>query len=255
MITGRFLMGRQRGALSGEEKQAIEDTMSEVRSYPARQDVVCRNEQVDFSTYLIEGYMCRYMDDRRGYRQLVAVHVPGDFVDLHAFPMKRLDHDVATLGPVKIAIFPHEALATLCERLPRVARMLWFSTLLDAAMHREWIFRLGRLGAEGRLAHFFCELAVRLRFVGLNDDGRFALPLVQADIAEACGITSVHANRVLRQLRETGLMTFKNGQVALLDEPALRRMAEFDEQYLYGSDETRGQPRPAEENNDAQAAT
>jgi CRP-like cAMP-binding protein len=209
--------------------------MSDVRIYGPRQDIVCRGETIDFSTFLIEGAMCRYMDDRRGYRQLVAVHVPGDFVDLHAFPMKHLDHDVATLGTAKVGIFRHTALARLCDVYPQLGRMLWFSTLLDAAMHREWIFRLGRLGAEGRIAHFFCELSERLRMVGLDEEGCFDFPLVQPDIAEACGITPIHANRVLRNLRERGLMTFKNNRALISDEPGLRRLAEFDPSYLYGT--------------------
>jgi CRP-like cAMP-binding protein len=229
-------MGRARANLSNEELKALEGAMSTVLDYPARRDVVCRGEPVDFSTFLIEGHMCRYMDDRRGYRQLVAVHVPGDFVDLHAFPMKRLEHDVATLGPAKVAIFPHKVLMTLCDRFPGLGRMLWFSTLLDGAMHREWIFRLGRLGAEGRIAHFFCELTERLRMVGLAEHGRYCVPLVQADVAEACGITSIHTNRILRLLREQSLMTFKNGEVTIANEPGLRRLAEFNDDYLYGGD-------------------
>ena len=160
-----------------------------------------RGELVNQSCLLVEGYMCRYLDDRNGHRQLVSMHVPGDFVDLHGFPMKRLDHDIATLGPCTAAYFDHRTLAALQERHPRLTRRLWFSTLLDAAIHREWIFRLGRLGAEGRVAHFFCEINARLEMVDLAADGCFALPATQADLAEACGITGVHANRVLRLMR------------------------------------------------------
>ena len=111
--------------------------------------------------------------------------------------------------------------------------MLWYSTLLDAAMHREWIFRLGRLGAEGRVAHFFAELEARMAMVGLAPDGRFALPMTQADLGEACGITGVHANRVLRRLREDGLLAFAGRQVEVLDRAELRRLGEFQSDYLY----------------------
>lgn len=234
LATRRFLMGRGRDRMSIEECDMLEEAMSERRTVPARQILVCRGQHVATSTYLISGYICRYMDDREGHRQLVALHVPGDFVDLHAFPMKRLDHDVATLGPVEIGVFTHEALAGLGERHPHLTRMLWYSTLLDAAMHREWIFRLGRLGALGRVAHFFCEVEARLSMVGLARDHRFTLPLIQSDLAEATGLTGVHVNRTLRRLREDGLLDFRNGTASILDMARLARIAEFEADYLYG---------------------
>ena len=207
--------------------------MSHVRTVPARTTIMRRGELVNTSAMLLDGFMCRYLDDRNGHRQLVSMHVPGDFVDLHGFPMKRLDHDIATLGPCTIAYFEHRTLEQILERHPRLTRWLWFSTLLDAAIHREWIFRLGRLGAEGRVAHFFCEMNARLEMVGLAADGRFVLPATQADLAEACGITGVHANRVLRLMRERELATFRSGEVRILDAKRLVTLAEFDPTYLY----------------------
>jgi CRP-like cAMP-binding protein len=233
LVTRRFLMGRGRNTLSYEERHAIEDAMGPVRTIPARNQIIGRGERLEASTYLIEGYVCRYMDDRDGHRQLVAIHVPGDFIDLHAFPMKRLDHDIGTLGPVKVAVYDHRVLTGLTERMPHLTRKLWFSTLLDAAMHREWIFRLGRLGADGRIAHFFCELFVRLKMVDLVDGSTFQLPLTQTDLGEACGLTGVHVNRTLRSLREDGMLSFRNGEVTVLDFARLARVAEFDADYLY----------------------
>jgi CRP-like cAMP-binding protein len=234
MLTRRFLLGRARDALSEEERQVLESAVASVRTVPARTTTMRRGELVNQSCLLIDGFMCRYLDDRQGHRQLVSMHVPGDFVDLHGFPMKRLDHDIATLGPCTIAMFDHRTLATIQERYPRLTRWLWFSTLLDAAIHREWIFRLGRLGAEGRVAHFFCELNARLEMVGLAADGAFTLPATQADLAEACGITGVHANRVLRLMRERELAIFRGGEVRILDLKRLTQLAEFDPVYLYG---------------------
>ncbi|WP_174279278.1 Crp/Fnr family transcriptional regulator [Sphingomonas bacterium] len=235
MLTGRFLLGRSREALSEDECLVLENAVSSVQELPARYTMMRRGEPVNTSTLLVEGFMCRYLDDRDGYRQLVSMHVPGDFVDLHGFPMKRLDHDLATLGPCKIALFDHKVLAELVERYPHLTRMMWFSTLLDAAIHREWIFRMGRLGAEGRVAHLFCELNARLSMIGLAKDGRFSLPATQSDIAEACGITGVHVNRVLRIMRERDLLLFRSGEAQIRDMGRLRTMAEFDPAYLYGS--------------------
>lgn len=234
MLTHRFLLGRARDALSQEERDVLENSVAKVRVLPARTQLQRRGELVTTSTMLLDGFMCRYLDDREGYRQLVSIHVPGDFVDLHGFPMKRLDHDVASLGPCKIATFEHATIADILHHHPRLTRWLWFATLLDAAIHREWVFRLGRLGAEGRVAHFFCELHARLEMVELTRNGRFTLPATQADVAEACGITGVHVNRVLRLMRERGLATFRGGEVHLLDLPRLRALAEFDPVYLYG---------------------
>ena len=242
MLTEKFLMGRGRRDLTDDETAMIEDAVEGVKTIPGRQLVVRAGQRIDTSMMLLDGYVCRYMDDREGHRQLVAVHVPGDFVDLHAFPMKWLDHDVATLGPVTVATFEHATLERIIERAPHLTQMLWFSTLLDAAMHREWIFRLGRLDSMGRLAHFFCELHERLAMVDLVEDGRFALPMTQADLGEACGMTAVHVNRTLRVLREQGILLVRDGVVCLQDRARLRRMAEFDPGYLYG---TAGQPADA----------
>ena len=235
MLTEKFLLGRGRDELTDHEKQILERSVREVRTLSSRHRLVRAGDPVDTSTLLLEGFICRYMDDRDGLRQLVAVHVPGDFVDLHAFPMKRLDHDVATIGPVKIAMFGHATLQTITEQFPHLTRRLWFSTLLDAAMHRQWIFRIGRLGAEGRVAHLFCEIYTRLQMVGLAQDGQYALPMTQPDLAEACGITGVHVNRVLRLLRERDLVTFRANLVSITDFPGLARVGEFTPDYLYGT--------------------
>lgn len=235
-LTARFLMGRRRARLSAEELGAMNAAAGTVRDLPPRKVIARTGERVTESTLLLEGYICRYMDDRDGQRQLVALHVPGDFVDLHGYPLERLDHDVATLSQVRVACWPHRALDELLHQRPNLTKMLWFSTLLDAAMHREWIFRLGRLNAEGRIAHLFCETEARLEMVGLASDGRFHLPLKQADLAEACGLTSVHVNRVLRQLRERELMLFRGGEVRILDRRGLRQLGEFNPAYLFGDE-------------------
>lgn len=233
-VTDKFLRGRGRPRLSEEELGMLERTVDRVRELPTRHTLVRAGDRVKTSTLLLEGFMCRYMDDHSGYRQLVAIHVPGDFVDLHAFPMERLDHDIATLSAVRIASWPHEALENIAETRPHLTRILWFSTLLDASIHREWIFRMGRLDAEGRIAHFICELKVRLDMVGLVDDDRFMLPLRQADVAEACGLTGVHVNRVLRSLRERDVMIFRDGKVTIMNWKQLCALGQFDPAYLRG---------------------
>ena len=169
--------------------------------------------------------------------QLVSIQVPGDFVDLHGYPLRVLDHDVGTLTETEVALVTHAHLDALVAEEPALARKLWFSTLLDAAIHREWIFKLGRLPSHGRVAHFLCETECRLRAVGLSSGARFELPLTQPDIAEVCGLTSIHVNRVLRDLRERGFVTVRGGIVSIHDGIALARLAEFDPTYLYTDDD------------------
>ena len=214
----------------------MDGAISEVRSVPPRATLVQAGEIIHHSTLLLDGLMSRYIDDRRGLRQLVAVHVPGEFVDLHAFPMQRLDHSVGTLTSAKVAIAPHNALKAILDPRPELARKLWFSTLIDAAMHRAWLFRLGRLDAVGRLAHFLCEMEARLRAAGLSDGRRFPLELTQADLAEICGLTTVHVNRAMRQLREAELCLVRGGSVEMLDAAGLARRGDFDPAYLYLDD-------------------
>jgi CRP-like cAMP-binding protein len=204
-----------------------------VVTYDARRTIIPAETQLAASLYLVEGFMCRYLDDRRGNRQLVSMQIPGDFVDLHGYPLRSLDHDVGTLSPVEVAIFQHADLEAVFARRPELTRKLWFSTLLDAALHREWIFKLGRLPSHGRVAHLLCETNARLTAVGLSDGRRFELPLTQLDLGEMCGMTSIHVNRVIRDLRERGLCTFRGGVVELHDAEELARIGEFQPAYLY----------------------
>jgi CRP-like cAMP-binding protein len=238
LLTALFLKERGRDTMTPEDIETLESSIDEVRAIPARTIVVRREERVRSSSLLLEGVMCRYMDDRQGNRQIVAFHVPGDFVDLHGFAMRHLDHDVAALTPVRVAMAGHDRLERIVAGYPRLTRLLWFSTLLDAAMHREWVFRLGRLEADGRVAHLFCELHARLAMVDMVRDGIFRFPVTQIDLAEASGITPVHLNRVLRSLRERGLMTFRSGDVHIFDLDALAALADFDPAYLYGGGPT-----------------
>jgi CRP-like cAMP-binding protein len=232
-VTKDFMRGRGRAALSPDEMAVLEAAMDRIVTVPARTTVIARGERVRVSTLLVEGAMCRFMDARDGYRQLLAFQVPGDFVDLHAYPLHYLDHDVATIVESRMAIFPHERIDAIVNEHPRLARLLWRSTMLDAALHREWIFRLGRLDAAGRIAHFLCEVYYRMDAVGRVVDGRFALPLTQQDLGEACGLTSVHVNRTLRRLREEGLAAVGRGEAHVLDLPGLARTGEFETDYLF----------------------
>lgn len=233
MLVERFLLNRRNGGLSAGERRILENAVSGTIDFPARAKVVRDGDAMTVSMLLVNGFLSRYVDDREGVRQLVAAHIPGDFVDLHAYPLKVMDHDVGALTDVRLAVVPHERLDAIMRECPELARKLWFSTLVDAAMHRAWVFRLGRLNSFARVANFLCETNARMFAVGLSDGRRFALPLKQFDLGDICGLTSVHVNRVLRELRERGLCTFRSGQVTIHDIGGLTRLGEFDPGYLH----------------------
>jgi len=233
MFTERFLRDKRGVHLERDERDRLEASITEIQLVEPRKTIVRAGEVLQQSTLLVEGIMSRHIDDRHGLRQLVAVHMPGDFVDLHAFPLKVLEHDVGTMTSATVAIVPHTELESIMEEMPQLTRKLWFSTLLDGAIHRAWIFRLGRLDAIGRVAHFLSETNVRLVSAGLSDGRRFALGLTQADVAEICGLTNVHVNRVMRHLREERLCVFRSSLVEILDPVKLAARGQFDPAYLY----------------------
>ena len=233
VLTEKFLGDGSVVQLDAGERERLERAVSHTLYLPARKTVIRSGEPMSQSLLLVDGIMARYIDDRHGNRQLVAVHVTGDFVDLHAFPLKVLDHDVATITPCRAAMVPHSALEDILHGQPGLTRKLWYSTLIDAAIHRAWLFRLGRLDAVGRVAHFFCETHRRLAAVGCAEGADFTTGLTQADLAEICGLTTVHINRVLRQLREEGLCRFGAGRVEILDLARLSARGQFDADYLY----------------------
>lgn len=237
VFSEQVLKWRKGAGLDAAERNRIDSSVVEVRTFGAREVIVRAGQTLDVSLLLIHGLMSRHVDDRDGVRQMVSVHVPGDFVDLHAFPLKTLDHDVGTLTSVCAAIVPHRALAQIVEDAPELARKLWYATLLDAAMHRKWVYRLGRLSAHQRLAHFFCETNLRMAAVNLSDKRRFVLPLTQADLGEICGLTAIHVNRVIRDLREWSLVTFRASVVEIHDLPGLTELGAFEPAYLYFEDD------------------
>ena len=232
-VAALLLKLRVRDLVGREEEEVLRASVAEIRDHPAGRTIIRSGTSLSASTLLVEGIVCRYKDLADGQRQIMELHVAGDFVDLHGFLLKRLDHNIGTMTPVRIALVPHDALRGITETHPHLGRMLWFSTLLDAAIHREKILSIGRRSALARIAHIFCELLVRLRLVGLADETGYALPLTPADLADVTGLTSVHVNRMLKKLRDEKLLTFRGGRVSVGDWEGLQRVAEFDPTYLH----------------------
>src|SRR3982751_6676247 len=195
MIEKAILKLKARDAMSGEEERILADAVVRWEDVPSDRIVVRGGEELTCSILLIDGLMCRYKDLRNGERQIMELHVPGDFLDLHSYLLKRLDHNVISLVASRIAIVPHSNLVSITELHPHLGRLLWLSTLIDAAIHREWLVSLGRRSAIARVAHLFCEMHARLLLVEMADETGFPLRMTQTDLAECLGLTSVHVNR------------------------------------------------------------
>ena len=233
MIEKAMMQLRARDQVSRDEEAAIRAAIAQVRAYPPDRTVIEPGVDVTASTLLLEGLMCRYRDLRDGQRQITGLHVPGDFLDLHSLTLKHLDHGVLALTPCSAAIMPHDRLVAISETFPHLTRLFWLMTNLDAAIHREWAVSLGRRPAIARLAHLFCELKVRFGVVGMADADGYPLALTQAELGECLGLTTVHVNRMLCNLRERGLAEFRGSRVVIHDFDGLARVADFDPAYLY----------------------
>lgn len=218
--------------MSLEEGSILEAAVSHCAEVPADVDLVSAGEMVDTCKLVVEGWSCRYGELPDGRRQIMALHVPGDFVDLHSFPLRRMDHGIATLTPSRVAFVPHGALTRITEQHPHLTRLLWLSTLMDAAILRQWLMSTGRRSAVERLAHLLCELQIRLEVVGLAPDSTLRLPLTQVELADVLGISYVHTNRVIAELRERGLVLWRGESIQILDRSRLERFAHFDHTYL-----------------------
>jgi CRP-like cAMP-binding protein len=219
--------------LSEEEKQALQDLPMQITVFKADQDIVRIGDRPSQCCLLLEGYTCVYKLTSEGKRQIMALHVPGDIPDLQSLHLKVLDNSIATICPCTVGFIQHEDLRRMCERHPRITAALWRETLVDASVFREWLLNIGRRESYTRMAHLLCEFLVRLKVVGLAEDGTFDLPITQVELADAIGTSTVHVNRVLQALRAEGLIETKSTQVTIPDWERLKEVGDFDPLYLH----------------------
>jgi CRP-like cAMP-binding protein len=165
--------------------------------------------------------------------QILALLLPGDFYDLHGFLLSAADHSVVTMEATRFATIEREKVFEIVEHHPRLGAALWWSAMQEAAMLRERIVMLGRRKARARVAYLFCELLWRYRAIGLSEDHSLRLPLTQADIGDTLGVTAVHVNRVLQDLRREGLITLANRRLTLHNADRLQIVAELNPSYLH----------------------
>lgn len=218
---------------SAAEAQVLASLQDKPIGVRPRTRLVRAHEPVSKSLYLISGMVGRYGIDRHGHRQCLGIQIPGDYFDIAAYLLPYLDHHVVTLCGAEIAATDHDKLDGLRDERPDLYSKLWRISLIDASIHRYWIFRMGRLAGKARIANFLTEMFVRLHARGLCGTDRYDLPLSQTELAEATGMTAVHLNRLLGELRLDGLCTIAEGVVTLADLPALARAGHYSPEYLY----------------------
>jgi CRP-like cAMP-binding protein len=219
--------------LSPDEEQALHGLPLDLRDLRADQDIVRDGDRPSQCCLILEGFVCRYKLLLDGRRQILSFHVPGDIPDLQSLHLVVMDHSLGTLAPTRAAMIQHDALRNLIARHPRLGDVFWRESLIDAAVFREWMIGIGRRSAHARIAHLLCELFLRFKTVGLTRDQAFDLPVTQIELGDALGLSTVHVNRVLQELRGAELITMRAGTVSVRDWAGLKAAGEFDPAYLH----------------------
>lgn len=220
-----------RSVLTSAEQEAILALPIEPVQLRAQQDFVQMNEKTSYGCLIASGMVARFGQTLDGQRQITAFHIPGDMADLNSVVRPIAAGGLSALCDTTILRVPHVAIRAVAARYPAVAEAFWRDCMLDAAILMQWVVNVGRQRAQTRLAHLFCEMAIRM---GANREVRkeYGFPVTQERLAEAAGLTGVHVNRSLKALRAEGLVTVARGRVHILDWDRLARAGEFEAAYL-----------------------
>jgi len=223
----------RRIALDDSDREALFGLPFHTKMVEAGRYLVREGSPTEESALLLSGFAVRHKLTADGDRQIVSVHIPGDFVDLEGALLKVADHNVQTLTRCEVATVAATRIIELIDSHPRVGRAMWMDTLVDGSIYREWVMNVGRRTAKQRLAHLFCEFAKRLELAGLGDTHGYHLPMTQEQLADATGLTPVHVNRTLRTLEADGLIIRNKRSVGIPDWERLRDTSGFNELYLH----------------------
>jgi CRP-like cAMP-binding protein len=219
--------------LSEPDRLAILELPFTQRTFGKDAYMVREGERATECTVLLKGFAFRQKLLSDGGRQIISFHIPSEFIDLQNGLLGVADHNVQSMNRVEVAAVPRDALMDLADRHPAVRLAMWFDTLVDSSIFREWVVNVGRRDSRARIAHLLCELALRLNRNGDGNDGVFDFPITQEQLADATGLTPVHTNRTLQSLRRDGLIQLRNGFLRVLDWKGLREVGDFDELYLH----------------------
>jgi CRP-like cAMP-binding protein len=223
-----------RADLDEDDREAILALPFIIRNMERHQVIVRERELATHSCVMLSGYSIRSKVVATGARQIVAVHMKGEVVDLQNSMLKVADHSVQMLTQGSVAMIPREAVAELTLQRPRIGHAMWIDTLVDASIFREWIANVGRRDAFTRIAHLLCEFSLRLKSAGLGNENGYELPMTQEHLADATGLTPVHVNRTLKELDRQALITRRNPRsIHIADWRKLADAGDFDSNYLH----------------------
>ena len=219
-------------ALSATETSALESLHKRRRTFVPGRDLVHQGQSEQAAYILASGWAVSYKIMEDGQRQIVDFQIPGDFLGLRSVLFHLSDHSVEPVTNIDVTEILLPDLLDAFSRTPRLAMAILWAASRDEAMVVEHLVGIGRREATERMAHFLLELGARLALVGMGSKAGFDCPLTQYHLADALGLSAVHTNRVLRQLREWGMLTFRSGTVRFDDYDRLAEFAKFDPTYL-----------------------
>jgi CRP-like cAMP-binding protein len=221
--------------LSPEDEAAVAALPHRVSRISWREYLVREGSKPQECCLLVDGFASRSKLAADGARQIVSFHIPGDILDLQHLFLERADHNIQAVSDATVVWLPMPALRELAEQRPMIGRAFWRDTLIDASIFREWVLNVGRRDAKTRIAHMLCEFIVRCQAAGLGSPERMKLPFTQEEIGDATGLTSVHVNRMLRELDEDGVIRRDGRSIEVQDWDRFRRVADFDQAYLHAA--------------------
>jgi CRP-like cAMP-binding protein len=216
------------------------------KTYARGETIIREGDKVEQIHLVTGGLATRSKTLADGSRQLMAFLVPGDLCDVEVFVLEAMDHDIVALSDTSCALIPATEMEQLLTESSNLTRAIWWSTMTDSAVLREWIVNHGRRDARERIAHMFCELLIRYRIVGQGTGDSVPFPLTQEELSEATGMTPVHVNRTLQQLRAEGLVELNQKVLTVLDFAGLSEAAQYDPTYLHLIRTARGDPAVAQ---------
>jgi CRP-like cAMP-binding protein len=223
----------RRAPLDASDYEALGSLTVRKRVYEPNSFIASEGEAVTEVALMLEGIAYRQKVAVDGKRQIISVHIAGDFLDLEGSLLSVADHNVQALTLCDVGAIPVAEIKALIEAHPRIARALWVDTLIDGSIFREWVLNVGRRPARLRLAHLLCEFAQRFKLAGLGDEQGYELPMTQVQLGDATGLTSVHVNRSFKSLEDEGLIIRKNRLVHIPNFELLKARCGFNELYLH----------------------
>jgi CRP-like cAMP-binding protein len=219
--------------LDSADRDALAALPFRLLEFRPHEYIVREGDKPQNSCLMVSGFSIRHKVAGNGGRQIFSIHMKGDLADLQNSLLGTADHNLQALSHVEAAVIPVEAIQEIAFERPAIGRAMWYETLVDGSIFREWTLNVGRRNARARAAHLLCEFALRLELAGLGERCDYELPMTQEQLGDALGLTSVHTNRTLMSLGQAGLITRTNRAIQIIDWPGLAQIGDFDAAYLH----------------------